>query len=467
MSECYCFIDFGSTFTKVCVIDIQDCRIVSRSQAPSTVNTDITIGLEEALSRLTPPSIFKECKVIRATSSAAGGLKMVAMGLVPDLTSEAANRAALGAGAKVERVFSYRLTNREVREMIDIKPDIILLAGGTDGGNCETIVYNAKRIAQTNIVCPVVVSGNKEVVDEVEDILIRGGQKVYVADNVMPEIGKLAVESARENIREVFLEHIVHAKGLDKAKALVDEIIMPTPMAVLNATTVLAEGTSQQRGVGDTMVVDVGGATTDIHSVAWGTPIEPTVVLKGLPEPFAKRTVEGDLGIRINAPTIFHIANKSPSVSNLFAKYEAQWAERRANYIATHINNISQEQQEIKFDFDLSRAATAIATNRHVGRIETVYTISGAIQVQIGKDLTRVRRVIGTGGIFAYGSDPAYILKGTERQTIDHLLLKPEKPDFFIDSQYILFAAGLLSDLNKEASLQIIKRYLQRLGPDQ
>lgn len=386
------------------------------------------------------------------------------MGLVADLTSEAANRAALGAGAKVQRVFSYRLTDREVRELVDIKPDIVLLAGGTDGGNCETIIYNAKRIAQTNLVCPVVVSGNKEAADEVEAILIRGGQKVYVADNVMPEIGKLAVESARENIREVFLEHIVQAKGLDKAKTLVDKIIMPTPMAVLNAATVLGEGTSQQRGTGDVMVVDVGGATTDIHSVAWGTPIDPTVVLKGLPEPFTKRTVEGDLGIRINAPAIFHLANRLPGMSDLFAKYEAQWAENRANYMASNINTISHIPQEVNFDFDLARAAVAIATNRHVGRIETIYTISGATQVQIGKDLARVHQVIGTGGIFAYGANPAYILEGTRRQAADHLLLKPEAPEYFIDSQYVLYAAGLLCDLDKEAALGLMKRYLQPVG---
>jgi uncharacterized protein (TIGR01319 family) len=389
---------------------------------------------------------------------------MVAMGLVPDLTAEAANRAALGAGAKVMRVFSYRLTDREARALEEIRPDIVLLAGGTDGGNSEVIIHNARRLAQSQVQCPVVVAGNKDAADEVEPILNSGRHKVYVADNVMPEIGKLAVESAREKIREVFLEHIIQAKGLDKAKSLVDEIIMPTPMAVLTAATLLANGTPQKPGIGEVIVVDVGGATTDIHSAATGNPIDPRVVWRGLPEPFAKRTVEGDLGIRINAQTLFHMAKDMPGLAHLFSPYDPAWAEERVHHLTSHVNTLSQMEQEKRFDLDLSRAAVAIATNRHVGRIETIYTISGATQVQIGKDLTRVQQVIGTGGIFAYGPNPEYILEGTRRQVADQLLLKPEAPEFFIDSRYVLFAAGLLCDLDRDLALGLMKRYLQRVG---
>lgn len=464
MNGYYCFIDFGSTYTKVCIIDDGEDRIMSWNQAPTTVATDITIGLEKALANLNPPIPLRECKVVRATSSAAGGLRMVAMGLVPDLTAEAANRAALGAGAKVLRVFSYRLTDREIGALREIQPDIALLAGGTDGGNSEVIIHNARRLAQANVHCPVVVAGNKETSDEVEEILTAAGHRVYIADNVMPEIGKLVVESARERIREVFLEHIVQAKGLDKAKTLVDEIIMPTPMAVLKAATLLAEGTSRQRGMGEVVVVDVGGATTDIHSAATGNPVDPSIVLKGLPEPFAKRTVEGDLGIRINAPTILHLARSLPGIAQLFSKYEQEWPEDRVNYISANIGTLSKEEKERDFDLDLSRAAVAIAMNRHVGRLETIYTISGPAQVQIGKDLTRVQPIIGTGGIFTYGSKPEYILEGASHLLGDQLLLKPRQPEYYTDSRYILFAAGLLSELDRDLALAIMRRYLQRVG---
>ncbi len=464
MSGYFAFIDFGSTYTKICVIDPKETRFVAHGQAPTTVNTDITIGLSEAISRLKPPVTLKECDVVRATSSAAGGLRMVASGLIPDLTAEAANRAALGAGAKVLKVFSHRLTDREVREIETIKPDAVLLSGGTDGGNKEVIVYNANRLAKSEINRPVVVAGNKEADDEIQDILTASGQRAYIADNVMPEIGKLAVDSAREKIREVFLEHIVKAKGLEKAKTLVDEIIMPTPMAILKAANVLAKGTLQQKGMGEVIVVDVGGATTDIHSAATGNPTDPYVILKGLPEPFAKRTVEGDLGIRINAMSILHLARSQPGTNDLFTKYDERWGESRCNHLSTHINILSQKQQEKEFDLDLARAAVTIAINRHVARIETLYSLSGATQVQIGKDLTVVHQVIGTGGIFAHGSNPGYVLQGTKRRESDKLLLKPEKPEFWIDKQYILFAAGLLSDINRDAAFAIMKRYLKKVG---
>ena len=160
----------------------------------------------------------------------------------------------------------------------------------------------------------------------------------------------------------------------------------------------------------------------------------------------------------------FHLTKRLAEIADLFTEYNATWVEDRINFMASHINNISQEIHEQKFDHDLARAAVAIAMNRHVGRIETVYTLSGATHVQIGKDLTNVRQVIGTGGIFTYGANPEYILEGTKRHEADQLLLKPKRPDFLIDSQYILFAAGLLCDLNKEIALEIMNQHLHRVG---
>ena len=389
---------------------------------------------------------------------------MIAIGLVPDLTTEVSNRAALGAGAKVTRVFSYRLTDREIHEIDEIHPDIILLAGGTDGGNSEVILHNAKCLARANIHCPVVVAGNKETVGDVELLLNEGDYQVYIAENVMPEIGKLAVESAREKIREVFLKHIVQAKGLDKAKTLVDEIIMPTPMAVLKVATLLAEGSNRQKGMGELLVVDVGGATTDIHSAAKGIPVNPSITLKGLPEPFAKRTVEGDLGIRSNAHTILQLAGSMPDIDENFSKYDRKRAEERVRYLSTNTEILSKEERAKQFDWDLTRAAVKIAADRHVGRLETVYTVSGPVYIQIGKDLTRVQSVIGTGGIFSHGSKPEYILDGARRFAGQELFLKPEKPEYFIDSRYILFAAGLLGQLDEDLALSVLKRYLQRVG---
>ena len=149
------FIDFGSTFTKVVLMDLDNLLVVGRTQRPSTVDTDITIALNAALEdirNLLGREVPYRYKL--ATSSAAGGLKMAAIGLVPELTVEAAKRAALGAGAKIIGVYAYRLTRKELEEIERTSLDLILLAGGTDGGETETIISNAKGSPVRGSSCP-------------------------------------------------------------------------------------------------------------------------------------------------------------------------------------------------------------------------------------------------------------------------------------------------------------------------
>src|SRR5690606_8361215 len=185
-----------------------------------------------------------------------------------------------------------------------LAPDILLLAGGTDGGNEDVLLANARKLAAARLPAPVVVAGNAAVADDAARILAEGGLDVRVTENVMPELGVINVEPARAAIRDVFLEKIVEAKGLRVAEEYIEGVLMPTPAAVLAATRLLAEGTGRVAGVGEAAVVDVGGATTDVHSVTRGAPAEPGVTLKGLPEPAAKRTVEGDLGVRVSAAAL-------------------------------------------------------------------------------------------------------------------------------------------------------------------
>ncbi|MGI5854372.1 MAG: glutamate mutase L, partial [Bacillota bacterium] len=128
-------IDFGSTFTKVTAVDMEAGRLLGTARAATTVDEDITIGLEAALSELGKQIGRLEYEVKLACSSAAGGLRIVAIGLVPELTAQAASMAALGAGAKVLRTFSYEIGEEEITQILELRPEIILLAGGTDGGN--------------------------------------------------------------------------------------------------------------------------------------------------------------------------------------------------------------------------------------------------------------------------------------------------------------------------------------------
>jgi uncharacterized protein (TIGR01319 family) len=297
-------IDFGSTFTKLVVVDLDREDIIQRYQAPSTVDTDVTIALKQVLAQAQTEIGFKELvKDSLLACSSAGGL-MITVGLVPTLSCEAGVRAALGAGAKMVRTFSYELSLFDLVEIEKIHPDIILLIGGTDGGNKQNIIHNAKILADLNHVVPIVVAGNKDARDVVRSIFNSFGGSITFAENVMPEIGTLQVDSCREAIRQIFISRITKAKGIDKAKQIISDVIMPTPAAVLRAAVLLAEGVDEEKGLGEIVVVDVGGATTDVYSISKGYPTRSGIMHKGLPEPYAKRTVEGDLGVRHNIDTL-------------------------------------------------------------------------------------------------------------------------------------------------------------------
>jgi uncharacterized protein (TIGR01319 family) len=454
-------IDFGSTFTKIVAVDPDQARVLARVQASSTVATDVCIGLEAALDHL---RALLGAAAVRggrflASSSAAGGLRLVAVGLVPELTAEAAKRAALGAGARVLRVFAHRLTRREAAALEGLGPEIILLAGGTDGGNADVVRHNAAVLADLALDCPIVYAGNKDAADAVEDCLRAAGKAVVVTDNVLPELGRLCVEPVRSAIRELFMRRIVEAKGIHRVRGLVGDVLMPTPMAVLQAATLLAGGLPGEPGLGDLMVVDVGGATTDVHSVAGGAPTNPAWIVKGLPEPWAKRTVEGDLGVRVNAGSVLEAAGESTLAA--MAGLPVETVRSRVSRLATETEWLPVTGDDHALDAALARAAVRIAVARHAGALETVYSAAGApVQVLRGKDLTAVGHVIGTGGIFALGRDARSILAGALADPADPLSLRPRAPRLLLDRAYVLYAAGLLAGPAPLAALRIMKRQL-------
>ena len=161
-------IDFGSTYTKLRAFDLDTRRLLATAQGPSTVTTDITIGMDLALKDLTRKlGRMPKFKYRLACSSAAGGLKMVTIGLVKELTAEAARQAALGAGAKLVGTFSYRLTAHDAANIEALEPDIILLAGGTDGGNADVVLHNAERLAKSSLICPIIVACNRDVAEDI------------------------------------------------------------------------------------------------------------------------------------------------------------------------------------------------------------------------------------------------------------------------------------------------------------
>jgi uncharacterized protein (TIGR01319 family) len=453
-------IDFGSTFTKLRAVDLERCAIAGSGQGPSTVTTDVTLGMNAAIADLEQRlGGLPKFKYRLACSSAAGGLRMVTVGLVRELTAEAARRAALGAGAKLVATFAYRLTLADVRRIEALAPDILLLAGGTDGGNSEVVLANAERLARAALGCPIVYAGNRAVAEDACAIL--RGKTVIATDNVMPEFNVLNVESARAVIRQIFIERIVHAKGIDRASASFDALLMPTPAAVMEGAQLIADGVGGRGGLGDLLVVDPGGATTDVHSIASGEPSGSAVAV-GLPEPRVKRTVEGDLGMRHNAATIVEMCGMDRLAAE--AGLDPATAAAILERVRTDAEHLPDGPEERAFDRALARAAVAHAVARHCGHLETIHTVNGPVTAQHGKDLTRVNAVIGTGGAIAASDDPRSVLAMALADGREPLSLRPRSAHLLLDAHYLLYACGLLASVEPKVAFELATRHLQRLG---
>ncbi len=452
-SETALLIDFGSTYTKLRAIDLDAGIILGAGQGPSTVTSDVNIGLDAALGDLEDRlGSLPDFTHRLASSSAAGGLAMITVGLVRELTAEAARLAALGAGAKLIGAHAYKLTDKDASTIAEQAPDILLLAGGTDGGNEETIRWNADKLAAAGLACPVIIAGNRVCAEDVQQTLQRAGIDARVCGNVMPEFNVLDVEPARAAIRDVFIERIVHAKGIDKAQARFDAVLMPTPAAVMDGARLLAEGSDTYPGWGPLVVVDVGGATTDIHSIAEGLPSEGGILQYGLPEPYAKRTVEGDLGMRHNARTIVETVG-----TDRFAGANGLTSEAVDTFlqmIEADVERLPETDDEKRFDTALARTAVTRAMIRHAGRIEVKQSVTGPVTVQYGKDLTQIGTVIGTGGVLVHGETPGEILDAVLFDGAEPHALRPKKPRLLIDNEYALYAVGLLAGITPDAALK-------------
>ncbi len=449
-------IDFGSTYTKVTAVDLDTEELLGTASSFTTIFTDVGEGLANALAKLEEKTGKLEFAERYACSSAAGGLRMITSGLVPELTAEAAKQASLGAGAKVIGVYSYELTRRDVAKIVEKKPDMILLTGGTDGGNSECILNNAKKLSQVEPICPIVIAGNRNCADDCEELL--EGWETHVCENVMPKFNQLNIEPAQHEIRQIFLNRIVQAKGLSKASELISGIMMPTPAAMMEAMTLLAEGTKTEPGIGELVAVDLGGATTDIYSIADGAPTGANTIVKGLMEPYTKRTVEGDIGMRYSIWGIVDAAGID-RISEL-SGIEADKAKEMIRFLSENTETVPQNEEWERLDFALASMAVETAVARHAGTIERVFTPMGEAFSQAGKDLTQVRRVIVTGG--------AIIHTKRTREIAAHALQKPNQPGslrpidakFYVDRSYILASMGLLGQHYPDAALRIMKREL-------
>ena len=450
-------IDFGSTYTKVTAVDAEQGTLLGTADSYTTIETDVGEGLEKALAKLHEKTGPLEYSARYACSSAAGGLRMVTSGLVPELTAEAAYQASLGAGAKVIKVYSFQLTEDDVAEILKINPDIFLLVGGTDGGNTECILHNARMLAEAEFDFPVIIAGNRTAARECERIL--SGHEVHLCENVMPKFGVLNIEPARQKIREIFLNRIIQAKGLSKAVELLSGILMPTPSAVMKAMRLLSEGCEGEGGIGDLIAVDVGGATTDIYSMADGMPKDSSTVYKGLPEPYDKRTVEGDIGMRYSVRGIVEAAGMQRICQ--LSGLEKEKVNALLDQLQVSPDLVPEKGSDLeKLDYALASMAIETAVARHAGSMEETYTLMGLTYVQAGKDLRHVKQVIVTGGSLIRTERTAEIAAHAFASPLAPMSLRPVKADIRVDRKYIIAAMGLLSEYDPQIALRIMKKEL-------
>lgn len=446
-------IDFGSTCTKLTAVDVEGREVLATAEDFTTASSDIGLGLDRAMAKLQTQIGPQEYRVRLACSSAAGGLRMVACGLVPELTAKAARFAAYGAGAKVIKTYSYELTQEDAKEISAIAPDILLLVGGTDGGNSEVVVKNAETIAPLTPNFPVVFAGNRAAKAPCEELISASAHPFFSAGNVMPTFGKIDVVPVQQVIRSIFLERIIQFKGLSHFREVIDGILMPTPAAVLSALTLLSEGVQDKPGIGELMALDLGGATTDIYSIASGTPNSPSTYVHGLREPYVKRTVEGDIGMRYSAQGVVDAAGMDEllAISGLSQdQVEAMLAK-----IAADPSILPANPEEEALDFALAALAIRLGMVRHAGSLQQVYTPVGPIYQQSGKDLTQIRRIIMTGGALIHADNYVGIASRAV-QWQDPSSLIPRRFSVIRDRRYILSAMGLLADYDKEAAFEIL-----------
>ena len=439
--------EIGSTTTLMNAFRLgQEPRYLGQGMAPTTVlEGDVRVGLSRALAdleaKLGSPLSYDR---MLATSSAAGGLRMSVHGLVYDMTVRAAEAAALGAGGVIRQVTGGKMSPYDLMDLKALHPNLILIAGGTDFGERATALYNCEQIAALGMTdVPVLYAGNVQNQNVVTSIFQSAGIPLFLTENVYPKLDELNIEPCRRMIQRIFEQHIVKAPGMEGIRDMVTGPILPTPGAVMEAARLLYDE------IGDLAVLDIGGATTDVHSVSEGSP--EIAALATRPEPFNKRTVEGDLGLYVNARHLVDAIGPEELDRELAIDTEAVMAAYAP---------IPATEAQLKLTERLCLEAGQTALRRHAGKYRYIYLPEGRKTLTEGKDLSQVKYVVGTGGALTRLPHRERLLRQMADMNQNGAMLfpKPGEAALLFDNDYIMASLGVLSKDSPREALILMKR---------
>jgi len=430
-------VDFGSTFTKAVLLDPADGSLLAAASVPTTIDTDVLDGYRSICETIADEG-FPPADEVLACSSAGGGLRLAVVGFERSVTAEAGHRVGLSAGAKIVHVSAGSMTMAQVAALRATRPDVILLVGGTDGGNAEVLLHNGSRLAKARLGAPVVVAGNVEARAAVALALESTGRRFILTDNVLPRIGVINPDGARAAIRQMFLRHVIGGKHLSKGPQFVSMVRAATPDAMLRGVETLAAAAEGDGG--DVLVFDIGGATTDVYSVISPEGEDATLRKEVVAPLWHARTVEGDLGMRWNARGVVeaarveHLLSPGDRADGVDIESLQTWAAG----VEADPGYLPKGDREVRLDLALAWVAAVTAVRRHA---------RPSRPGDPARPLARLAHVIGSGGVLRHSPETRQdrVLRAVTTDVGGGWKV-PTQARTAVDSAYLLFAAGLLAD---------------------
>ncbi|MGM0607735.1 MAG: glutamate mutase L [Candidatus Muiribacteriota bacterium] len=475
--------DCGSTTTKSILIEKIDgeYRLVVRGEAPTTVEApveDVTRGVINAvneLEELRDIKILENDKILKddkenegvdlyiSTSSAGGGLQMMVAGVVKSMTAESASRAALGAGAIVMDAIANndgRKPYQKIERIRNLRPDMILLSGGIDGGTVKHVVELAEIIAAadprprlgSSYKLPVIYAGNKDATEEIEKILSEK-TALDITDNLRPVMERENLMPARHKIQDQFLDHVMaQAPGYKKLMSMTDVDIMPTPGAVGQIMETIANLNNIE-----VVGVDIGGATTDVFSVFRSEEAE-----EGRNTVF-NRTVSANLGMSYSISNVVSEAGLENVLRWIPFDMNIGDLRNKVKNKMIRPTTIPQMLEELMFEQAVAREALRLSFDQHkslaVGLkgVQKQRTVSDVFsQEDITSSLVNMINldmIIGSGGVLSHAPRrnqsammmiDAFLPEGITQLTVDSIFMMPQ--------------LGVLSEVHPEAATQVFEK---------